>query len=212
MIPDVLILCGGQGTRFKEVRDDIPKAIAPINGVPFIDLLFDSLIDQGCKRIILCTGYLSEKIEEHVKYRNDVEYIISHEKYSLGTGGAVRYALRHVRSEILLTMNGDSYVDFSLQKLVKFHTEGNISATIVLSSAFAGRQYGSVELDDRMMVKEFHEKPEEQPCQYVNAGVYCMNQELIKKEKNKELIKRNFELFSRAFTMSLLRKPRKGAT
>ena len=38
-IPDVFILCGGQGTRFRAVREDIPKAVAPINGVPFLDLL-----------------------------------------------------------------------------------------------------------------------------------------------------------------------------
>ena len=43
-IPDVFILCGGQGTRFRAVREDIPKALAPINGVPFLDLLLGNLL------------------------------------------------------------------------------------------------------------------------------------------------------------------------
>ena len=76
-IPDVFILCGGQGTRFREVREDIPKALVPINEVPFLDLLVDDLVDQGCRRIILGTGYLSDQIESHIKQRNDANYLIS---------------------------------------------------------------------------------------------------------------------------------------
>ena len=33
---DVLILCGGLGTRFREVREDIPKALSPIQWTTFI--------------------------------------------------------------------------------------------------------------------------------------------------------------------------------
>ena len=57
---DVLILCGGMGTRFREVREDIPKALAPIQGTRFIDLLLEDLIAQGFSRIILASGYLGE--------------------------------------------------------------------------------------------------------------------------------------------------------
>jgi D-glycero-alpha-D-manno-heptose 1-phosphate guanylyltransferase len=46
---DVLILCGGLGTRFRGVREDIPKALAPIQGVPFIDLLLNDLIVQSIR-------------------------------------------------------------------------------------------------------------------------------------------------------------------
>ena len=82
-MPDVFILCGGQGTRFREVREDIPKALAPINQVPFLDLLVDDLVNQGCRRIILGTGYLSDQIEFHIKHRKDADYLISFEKLTL---------------------------------------------------------------------------------------------------------------------------------
>ena len=85
-MPDVFILCGGKGTRFREVRDDIPKALVPINDIPFLDLLINDLVAQGCRRIILGTGYLSEQIESHIKKRNDANYLISFEKLTLGTG------------------------------------------------------------------------------------------------------------------------------
>ena len=74
--PDVFILCGGKGTRFRAVREDIPKALAPINGVPFLDLLLNNLVGQGCQRIILGTGYLSEQIESHIQHRFDAEYLV----------------------------------------------------------------------------------------------------------------------------------------
>jgi choline kinase len=41
---DVLILCGGLGIRFREVRDDIHKSLVPVQGTQFIDLLLGDLI------------------------------------------------------------------------------------------------------------------------------------------------------------------------
>ena len=64
---DVLILCGGQGTRFRAVSQDIPKALAPIQGQPFIDLLLDDLVSQGFQIIILAIGLLGEQIEAHLE-------------------------------------------------------------------------------------------------------------------------------------------------
>ena len=108
---DALILCGGQGTRFRAVQEDIPKALAPFRGSAFIDLLLDDLVSQGFERIILATGFLSNQIEDHVKSRNDAEYIISLEPKPLGTGGAIKFAAGHFRSNPVLVMNGDSKID-----------------------------------------------------------------------------------------------------
>ena len=61
---DALILCGGLGTRLREVVTDRPKGLAEIRGRPFLDLLIDELARQGLKRFILCTGYRGEQIEK----------------------------------------------------------------------------------------------------------------------------------------------------
>ena len=37
MTLDVVILAGGKGTRIKEVLNDTPKIMAPIEGKPFLD-------------------------------------------------------------------------------------------------------------------------------------------------------------------------------
>ena len=181
-MPDVFILCGGQGTRFREVREDIPKALVPINEVPFLDLLVDDLVDQGCRRIILGTGYLSDQIEFHIKQRNDANYLISVEKLTLGTGGAIRHALKLFQSDQVLVLNGDSYIDFSIKNLLHFHISRNAETTILLSSGTRGLDYGNVVLNEDHQILSFMEKPQRSEGQLINAGVYCLQHEMIRQQ------------------------------
>ncbi len=178
-LPDVFILCGGQGTRFREVREDIPKALAPINGKPFIDLILNNLVEQGCQRIILGTGYLGEQLEEHVKQRNDADYLISRETQPLGTGGAIRHALPLIKSKQILVLNGDSYIAFFLNNLLDFHNTHQAESTILLSTKTAGKDYGNVELDANYRVLSFQEKPKAALAPLINAGVYFIERNLI---------------------------------
>ena len=127
---DVLILCGGLGTRFREVREDIPKALAPIQGVPFIDLLLNDLVDQGFRRIILASGHLSSQLEYHVNQRTDAEYIISCEPIQLGTGGAIKFAEKHFRSKQILILNGDNYLHKVDIRAVGAGRVGGVGASI----------------------------------------------------------------------------------
>ena len=181
-MPDVFILCGGQGTRFREVREDIPKVLVPINEVPFLDLLVDDLVEQGCQRIILGTGYLSDQIESHIKKRNDANYLISVEKLTLGTGGAVRHAFNHFQSDQVLVLNGDSYIAFSVNTLMQFHISRHSETTILLSSGTRGADYGNVVLDKDHRILSFQEKPQRSEGQLINAGVYCLQHELIRQQ------------------------------
>ena len=60
------VLVGGLGTRLLPVVADRPKALAEIHGRPFLQYLLDQLSTAGCSRVVLCTGYLGEQIEEAV--------------------------------------------------------------------------------------------------------------------------------------------------
>ena len=176
---DVLILCGGQGTRFRTVREDIPKALAPIQGTPWIDLLLDDLVAQGFRRIILATGHLSDQIEHHVKQRTDTEYIISKEPKPLGTGGAIKFAEKHFLSDDILILNGDSRIDFSFPALLEFHKNCKADMTILLSATTKGVDYGNVVLNEENRITTFSEKPAKACSSLINAGVYCLNCSLL---------------------------------
>lgn len=176
---DALILCGGLGTRFHLVRDDIPKALAPIQGIPFIDLLLNDLVIQGYQRIILATGYMSEKIALHLKNRKDAEFIISQEEKNLGTGGAIKNAENHFKTNNVLVLNGDSRVNISFSELISFHNRYEADFTMLLSSETAGVDYGNVELSKEKLIIGFREKPVQSSSLLINAGIYCLNRTIL---------------------------------
>ena len=57
---EAIILAGGLGTRLRSAVPDLPKCMAPINGVPFISYLIDNLINEGVTKFIFSLGYKSE--------------------------------------------------------------------------------------------------------------------------------------------------------
>ena len=63
MIKEAIILAGGLGTRLQTVVSDLPKSLALVNGKPFLHYLFVYLKKYGIEKIILSTGYLSEKVK-----------------------------------------------------------------------------------------------------------------------------------------------------
>jgi len=183
---DVLILCGGLGTRFREVREDIPKALAPIQGVPFIDLLLNDLIAQGFFRFILATGHRGDQLEKYVNQRTDAEYIISNEPNPLGTAGAIKYAENRFRSDHVLVLNGDSRIIFDFHSLFEFHKHQQADISILLSSSTKGNDYGNVLLDGENRITTFSEKPAEKTFACVNAGVYVINRSILQCLQNEK--------------------------
>lgn len=184
---DALILCGGLGTRFRSVSSDIPKALALIQDKPFVDLLLDTLLTQGFRRIVLATGYLGNQVANHIEQRNDAEYIISQEPVPLGTGGAIKHAESHLRSDLVLILNGDSYIDMSLHALLTFHHHHQADMTLTLSSVTLGKDYGNVLLSEDQQVTGFSEKSDEIKTNLINAGVYCLKRSLLSHMRSKKV-------------------------
>jgi len=53
----VVILCGGQGTRIRDVADDVPKPMIPIGGQPILWHIMRLYARHGFRRFVLCLGY-----------------------------------------------------------------------------------------------------------------------------------------------------------
>ena len=65
-INDVVILCGGRGTRLQEHTQSIPKPLVEIGGEPILWHVIQIYAAQGFDRFVLCTGYKGELIERFV--------------------------------------------------------------------------------------------------------------------------------------------------
>lgn len=184
MLP-ALILCGGLGTRLRSVVADRPKTLAPVNGEPFLGHLLYHLAEQGCREIILSTGYLGEMVEDYAgtgsRWGVHIQY--AREPEPLGTGGAIRFAAERVGlTSAFLVLNGDTFFSGSLKQLVSFHqARGDAAATIALVEVPSAERYGTVQIDEATgAVTAFREKQAgfRGPA-LINAGAYVVEPELV---------------------------------
>src|SRR5271165_456384 len=179
-MPDVIVLCGGAGTRLKSVTGDAPKSMARIVGRPFLELLLRQLQRHRFQRVILAVGRQSDMIGLRFGCRAfGLDLIYSAEPAPLGTGGALGHAEVLVQSDIVLVTNGDSYTDVDLPKFVTEHraTGGDLSLVVVERD---GRSdCGVVSVHPSGRVEWFREKSPASGTQYVNAGIYLIPKTLL---------------------------------
>ncbi|MBI5575401.1 MAG: nucleotidyltransferase family protein [Deltaproteobacteria bacterium] len=179
---DAIILAGGLGTRLKGTVSGLPKALAPVGGKPFLDILLRFLDRSGIVgKAILAVGYMSDKIVE--RYRDagsfGFEIVFSVEKELLGTGGAVKLALMNSESENVLVLNGDSYVEADLGEMAAAHAERRASLTMVVKEVEDASRYGRVRMDSCLRVVSFEEKRPGLGGGYINAGIYLLRRSLF---------------------------------
>lgn len=93
----------------------LPKPLLPYRNATILDHIISWIRGNFHFEIVISAGYLSERIEQHVKERYSVTDDISvvKEPYRLGTGGAIKFAVAQSRSDIYVVVNGDTLHTFS---------------------------------------------------------------------------------------------------
>jgi NDP-sugar pyrophosphorylase family protein len=180
-LPEAVFLVGGLGTRLRPLVRDRPKALALVAGKPYLEWMIEIVRAQGVERVILCTGYLGRQIEDHFGAgdRWDLEIRYSREEESLGTGGAVAKALPMIRGPHFFVLNGDSFCDFDLRRMLDMHRLHGAAATMWLVPVDDCSRYGEVVLDPEGKVVQFREKSGTARPGLVNAGVYVLDRRAV---------------------------------
>ncbi len=171
-----IILAGGFGTRLQELISDLPKPMAPVNNRPFLTYLLDFLESYGITDVVICTGYLAQKISAYYgnSYKN-ISLRYSHEDSPLGTGGAIKQALGLCSDETVFVLNGDSFFDIDLQKFYKLHLPTDAVVSIALRRVDDSSRYGSIETDKENRITRFTEKTAGAHPGSISAGIYLIN-------------------------------------
>ncbi len=173
---DVIILCGGLGTRLQPVLSDRPKPMAEIHGRPFVSLLVDHFLSHGARRFIFSTGHFGDMIQDwFLHHRGAYETLFVRDPSPLGTGGALAHAMSLVRSNTFLVLNGDSFCEIDPERLLRFHARKRAGATIAVTPADAREDTGAVALGEDDRVLSMVEKPRGRTTRYHNAGVYLFD-------------------------------------
>ena len=145
-VPDIVILCGGQGTRLRSVIKDVSKPLAPVAGRPFLEILLSWFQRAGVKRAVLSTGYLASTISDHFGARfGDIELLYAVDPVPLGTGGGARAGARLCAGEVVLICNGDTYLEFDLPSAVALCVATGEPVVVVTPTPDTER-YGRIEL------------------------------------------------------------------
>jgi D-glycero-alpha-D-manno-heptose 1-phosphate guanylyltransferase len=178
---DVLVLCGGQGTRIRSVVPDKPKILVNVGGKPFVDILLDNLASQGFRRVILAVGYMKEQIKKYFQANPPKNMLVefSTEDRPLGTGGAVKKAKSFIKSEHFLVMNGDCFCPVDFRKFYESHLDKKTLLSMVLAKAADdSSDYGRVVLADTGGIMSFNEKIYNKE-NLISAGIYFMRKDVF---------------------------------
>ena len=162
-----IILAGGRGKRLRPITDKIPKPLIPINNKPLIERTIKYLKKYGITEIIISSGYKSNLIEKFLKKKKNFgcKIIFSTEKTPLGTGGAIKKALKHVNEKSFLVLNGDIVTNIDLKKILK---KPNTIAANELKTKF-----GTMSIKNNKILK-FNEKKDVTNV-WMNPGIYHLS-------------------------------------
>lgn len=170
---NVVILCGGKGTRIRGVDDTVPKPMIPIGSEPILVHIMEHYANFGLRQFVLCLGYLGDVIRRHfggtgssltedVKFQLPSGVTVKIALVDTGadtmTGGRVRRVRHIVGNDDFLLTYGDGVSDVPIDRLLKFHSLN--SASMTLTAVRPPSRFGEVEVDSSGMATSFNEKPQ----------------------------------------------------
>lgn len=173
MTKEAIILAGGFGTRLASVVD-VPKPMAPINDIPFLEYIINYLAKHQVTKIHLAVGYKHQVIVDYFgeQYKScELNYVV--EDTPLGTGGAIKKALDEVESDKVFIINGDTFFDVDLAQMEAQFNANNATVSLALKPMKNFDRYGVVEVNSANKILAFKEK---QHCESgaINGGIYLL--------------------------------------
>lgn len=197
-----VILCGGYGTRIRDVAENSPKPMVSIGGVPILWHIMKYYAVFGHKQFILCLGYKAEVIKDFfLNYEaqtrdftltlgshRSVEYHSDHDEsdwrvtladtgLDVMTGARLRKVRQYVAdSDTFMLTYGDGLSNVNLDALVKFHKDHGKVLTV--TGVRPPGRFGELMSNDTGLVTEFNEKPQAS-AGLISGGFFVCNKEIF---------------------------------
>jgi glucose-1-phosphate cytidylyltransferase len=180
----VVILCGGKGTRSYPFTEYFPKVMMPIAGTPIIVHLMKIFARQGFTEFLLAAGHRKEILEDYFDSRfPEWKVTIVNTGAESDTGERIRRCVPLVAGTFLATY-GDGLGNIDLHALLRFHSEKAGLATV--TGVPLRSQYGTVHFDGERRVQRFTEKPVIADY-WINAGFFVFEPAVFSLSKGQNL-------------------------
>tara|TARA_B100000408_G_scaffold127390_1_gene110292 strand:+ start:250 stop:951 length:702 start_codon:yes stop_codon:yes gene_type:complete len=151
-----VILAGGYGTRISEESYLKPKPMIEIGGKPILWHILKTYSKYDINEFVICCGYKGEQIKEYFSKLDSTSWDIQLVDTGLDTltGGRLKRIQDHIDDTFCVTY-GDGLSDIDISRLISFHKEKKILAT--LTAIHPPERFGVLNLSGDY-VMEFHEK------------------------------------------------------
>ena len=184
MVTEAIVLAGGLGTRLRSVVSELPKAMAPIAGQPFLAYLLQFLEAQGIARVVLAVGYRHEAIRGFFGPRyQGLQLLYSVEGEPLGTGGALLQALPHIDGSYSFVLNGDTFLRLNYLAMARRLDQQEIPRdtplVVALRQVPDAARYGAAVVV-RGRIQGFTARGTEGPG-LINAGCYLVARDIFQR-------------------------------
>lgn len=204
---DVVILCGGKGSRLSEETIIKPKPMVEIGGMPILWHIMKYYSSFGYKRFILALGYKAGYIKEYFynlrisssdfsmslnpesepeffnkSVDNDWEIVFIDTGEDTLKGGRIKRIEKYVKSDTFLLTYGDGLSDVNINELVKFHESHK--AMVSVTAVRPPSRFGEMIIENNDVL-EFDEKSQ-MKTGYINGGFFVVNKEIFNYLKEDE--------------------------
>lgn len=172
-----LLLAAGLGTRLRPLTNSIPKCLVPIQRKPLLEYWLEMLNDAGVKPILVNLHYFPDKVRNYIESSRFKDIVFTvYEENLLGTAGTLFNNRDFFDNETLMLVHADNLSKFDVKAFTECHSNRPAGCEITMMTFITPtpESCGVVELDERDVVKAFHEKVPKPPGNLANGAVYIL--------------------------------------
>jgi glucose-1-phosphate cytidylyltransferase len=203
----VVLLCGGKGTRIREMTELMPKPMVEIGGKPIMWHIMKTYSHYGFNNFTVCLGYKGHKIKEFflnyecmnsditvdlgrdkdIKIHNthnesDWKVTLANTGEEAMTGSRIKQIEKYITSDIFMVTYGDGVCDVDINRLLDFHLSHGKIGTV--TGVHPPSRFGQLQTEGDKVIS-FTEKPQTAEGR-INGGYFIFNKEIFNYVKEDE--------------------------
>ena len=184
---DVLILAAGYATRLYPLTLDVPKPLLDIAGRPLLDHIIDKIKDKVDKIHVITNNKFHQHFLDWAEDKENINIINDQTMTNedrLGAIGDIHYFIKKMEFDNeLMVIAGDNFLGLDFDEFFKFYKEKDSSILAVydlLEKEKLANKFGVIELNDKMKVVGFEEKPAKPKTSLTATACYIFQKKDIK--------------------------------